>query len=435
MLQSSSATPAARFVLLAPNSHCCPGERNPYARPAHAWHLEDTLLRYGFNLSKGVFVGQRLGPPLPGVAKRAGCEAACVATTCTHYVYDANQHKCELCEGCWDRVLSRDAQAGGNTWMRMGRESLNTRRTRWATCRYDASPWHRTGTGCTYKTQISAWLSQAGQSFEYYHFLIDFAPRLLFAMSRDGCLNVTNSTAQTVDFEHANGTSTGGRTVVLRAAGWPPQNRIFSFEGHGHSMAAHAAAIFGGQLTVQPYMDARSLCDAAGAYVPYPAGLLQWAQQPRAWLHALRSRVHNMAGITEGVTCPRFCEYVLLLRRRSDDPRARALRDEFYDAARDFLRARGIAYRSAPELSPLPLVAQASLFSRARLVIGPHGGALSNILFCPLGGGLLELGRRLFPVYQNLAAKVGLHYRERSRTSFDETTQRAVIELLGLTVG
>lgn len=54
---------------------------------------------------------------------------------------------------------------------------------------------------------------------------------------------------------------------------------------------------------------------------------------------------------------------------------------------------------------------QIALFSGAELIVGCHGAALTNILFAPAGATLIELrGRVLQPFFGNLAAQRGMRY-------------------------
>jgi capsular polysaccharide biosynthesis protein len=56
--------------------------------------------------------------------------------------------------------------------------------------------------------------------------------------------------------------------------------------------------------------------------------------------------------------------------------------------------------------------AQADLFSQADMVIGPHGGGLTNMMFCAPGTTIIELISPVFQVlcYWTLASSAGLHY-------------------------
>jgi len=52
------------------------------------------------------------------------------------------------------------------------------------------------------------------------------------------------------------------------------------------------------------------------------------------------------------------------------------------------------------------------LFSEAEIVVGPHGAGLTNVMFMPTGGLLVELlaHRRVKPCYFSLASAVGVRY-------------------------
>lgn len=59
----------------------------------------------------------------------------------------------------------------------------------------------------------------------------------------------------------------------------------------------------------------------------------------------------------------------------------------------------------------LSIPEQAALFAQAEMVVGPHGAALTNMLFLPQGAVLLELAARPWgPLFYGLAAACGLHY-------------------------
>lgn len=59
----------------------------------------------------------------------------------------------------------------------------------------------------------------------------------------------------------------------------------------------------------------------------------------------------------------------------------------------------------------LSIPEQAALFAEAEMVIGPHGAALTNMLFLPQGAVVLELAARPWgPLFFGLASACGLHY-------------------------
>ncbi len=59
----------------------------------------------------------------------------------------------------------------------------------------------------------------------------------------------------------------------------------------------------------------------------------------------------------------------------------------------------------------LSVAEQAALFSQAKVLISPHGGALTNMVFAPAGSSVVELfGRHVYPYYYGLASVCGHQY-------------------------
>ena len=162
------------FQPLSPRVHCCSGERRGIVpRRGSSW-LEN---------------GRRLRQPSHHefiTKQRQTCEQRCRASAkCSHYSYDGAAHRCALCSGC-----TLTDSATHDSWRRMGavagaamlRLVENASHGFWGACRYDADAKAAPSGGhCTFKTEVEASLSVAGSAWEFYHFLIDLAPRLLFA--------------------------------------------------------------------------------------------------------------------------------------------------------------------------------------------------------------------------------------------------------------
>jgi hypothetical protein len=96
----------------------------------------------------------------------------------------------------------------------------------------------------------------------------------------------------------------------------------------------------------------------------------------------------------------------MLYVARTDATR-RVLRNE--DALMALLQRQGVRV-VVP--GALPVAAQLALFRRARLVIGPHGAGLSNIIACEPGAHLYELVPAHYPnaCFNRLAQSCRLHY-------------------------
>ncbi len=81
------------------------------------------------------------------------------------------------------------------------------------------------------------------------------------------------------------------------------------------------------------------------------------------------------------------------------------------DALIAMLTAAGV---SCVECEKLSFAGQAAMFSRAQVVIAPHGAGLVNLLFAPLGGRLLEIHPEEIPLgatcYWSIAHALGWSY-------------------------
>lgn len=72
------------------------------------------------------------------------------------------------------------------------------------------------------------------------------------------------------------------------------------------------------------------------------------------------------------------------------------------------LKAHGFESHAMEGLS---VAEQASLLSRAKTIVSPHGGALTNMVFAARGASVLELfGRHVYPFYYGLAHTCGHRY-------------------------
>lgn len=87
----------------------------------------------------------------------------------------------------------------------------------------------------------------------------------------------------------------------------------------------------------------------------------------------------------------------------------RCLPDDFFLEATQYLKKKKKNFKIV-ELENLPFIEQVRLFYQSKVVIGIHGGGLSNIIFCQKGIKVLELGPRLVPCYKNLSHNLKLKY-------------------------
>ncbi|KAH8060494.1 hypothetical protein JL722_4597 [Aureococcus anophagefferens] len=221
-------------------------------------------------------------------------------------------------------------------------------------------------------------LSGGGHLFEYYHFLIDFAPRVLEAFEANGeeCEDITILAPQKLS---------GGKRVFLVEL------------NEAASMRAQLAAVFEPQhrITVELWQGhgkdpLPEVLDVAGYPAPFDRAI-----------DVLIVRRGKPTGDAEG--------WLTGYDRRHLDAgffadAERALRDE----------PSVLGNFRVVELEREPLPQQARLFASARVVIGAHGAGLSNAVFCAPGTLVVEIGKApckaWFPCFATLAKVVGLRF-------------------------
>ena len=97
----------------------------------------------------------------------------------------------------------------------------------------------------------------------------------------------------------------------------------------------------------------------------------------------------------------------------------RSLENTFFDEIKLYLVSKNKNYNIV-ELENLPFQEQVNLFYKSKVVIGIHGGGLSNIIFCEKGTHIIELGERLVPCYKNLSEKIDLNYNYLNTKNFED---------------
>lgn len=256
---------------------------------------------------------------------------------------------------------------------------------------------------------------------QYYHFLIDFAPRVLYAMRNQTCPR-----------------------TILHVPGWFNDARFeLAMPDTDRTMWPQARAVFAGYgLELRPYPSAER--EPTGVRV-LPFNTRPWSEQPVEWFEHFRQRTLRLTHVT---TFHGSEPGVLVLRRgwglglgqtKRECSKAlycgtgavrRHLPAQFFDDAAAWMRAHGIRHTIA-ELDAMPLLQQAQLFADADVVLGIHGGGLSNIIFCAPGTTVVELGKRASYCFRRLASKMRLAYhhprdRDRSFSGVQQIVLRAV---------
>lgn len=240
-------------------------------------------------------------------------------------------------------------------------------------------------------------LSGSGKLWEYYHFLIDFAPRVAYALRNSTC----------------------SRTVIFAPNYYHDERFSLSLRRTPRTMAPLCNVLFGRYgLRMARYGVGRA-----------PGGVealdfnpkFRWGNQPAEWLDYFREYARALAAPVPALGSRLD---VLIVRRGMPDPNApkclrpvrcgtggqrRRLPAAFFDQGLAFFGNHSIRAEVAV-LERLPLIEQVRLFAQAPVIIAMHGAGISNIIFATSGASLIEVGLRSSRCYVRLAHKMRVHY-------------------------
>ncbi|AYA36883.1 glycosyltransferase family 61 protein [Hymenobacter oligotrophus] len=243
----------------------------------------------------------------------------------------------------------------GNSWNLAQPEHNNIFRQQWF-----VAPTRIEGT-------VFSLLSGGGAaSGNYYHWLVDSLPRL-HLLQEAGLLG-------SVDYFLVYNRNHGFVRESLAHLGIGPE-RIIDVETHRHVQATQLIAT--------------TSVRGQGTHVP------RWASD------YLRAAFLP----PDAAVASRFGPLVYISRR---DASMRLTRNEA--EVEKLLHGYGF---ETHVLSPYSFAEKVALFAGARVVVGPVGAGLANLVFCPTGASVIELFSEHFVVadYLDLATKAGMHYQ------------------------
>ena len=252
---------------------------------------------------------------------------------------------------------------------------------------------------------------------QYYHFLIDFAPRMMYALDAASCANQDSS-----------------RTSTLYVPTWSMihgqvPDKKFTLDGpQGMTSRPAFEAIFSPyRLSLVPLANETQFEGLHATRVPFiSSNESLWSDQPIEWLSHFRRRVRARMGAAPPAVRPFATSESMIgpivVIRRSASPTGhcsgacrRSLPSAFFEGARAFgLRSK--LPIEVVELEKLDLASQVRLFARASATVALHGGGEANLVFMDPGSLVVEIfipimsSVRLLLCYQRLAKKMGLHY-------------------------
>mmetsp|Transcript_47530 Transcript_47530/g.146401 ORF Transcript_47530/g.146401 Transcript_47530/m.146401 type:complete len:361 (-) Transcript_47530:27-1109(-) len=252
-----------------------------------------------------------------------------------------------------------------------------------------------TPNGCTsYTVPKRAELSGAGKLWEYYHFLIDFAPPVYHYIRND----------------------TAHCKVLYLPDWWSDDKfRLTSREFPWRSMEVQFQTLFSQLGLTLANINRKELVAGARDRTLININVHnrgQWSSLPADYYKALRSYARALPGVRPvpmDVTCIKR-GWPVDAKGPPTAAQRRHLSEEFYDNLTRDMGAGGLRHQVL-ELETMPLLEQISAFAGSRAVVGQHGAGLSNIIFVDEGALVVEIGRRCIqPCYPNLAARLGHSY-------------------------
>lgn len=269
-------------------------------------------------------------------------------------------------------------------------------------------------------------LSGLGQVQDnYYHFLVDYAPKLFNYCFTPG----RNSIMYVQDHD-------GYR---LGSPEYPRVKSIFSV-GDNQSVIDSTPFdyIFDGRIKVQ-HIDQASLLKLDAKPIPFQlrAGCKQtdasspnmaknecdeWGRQPAQDLDRFRRYMVKKATGSEDAYGGGNDIIVLQRSKKSTQRTDRTINDKMLNAVNK-VAARFNMTRFVKHVEftrDTPLSEQIRVFSNAKMVIANHGAGCSNIMFCKPGTVFLEIKPVNFPCFKNLAERLGLQRYEISQGKVTE---------------
>ncbi|CAK0821813.1 unnamed protein product [Prorocentrum cordatum] len=266
-----------------------------------------------------------------------------------------------------------------------------------------------------YSIRYGAKPSGSGNLWEYYHFLIDFAPAVLHFVRND------SAPCKRLQVPGWNGTN----KFHLALPGQPQRSLEAHFEfllGQPLGLTIEVASSFeafakNARTSGQVDWD----CHGAGRKN-------QWAGFPAEYFVEFRDHAWGLPGVPPA----QHRDVVAVRRERLQNYKGpptgcsrRCLDERFYDRLLEVSLSHDWD-TAVVALENQAIADQIALFSHASVIIAQHGAALSNIIFAPPGTLTVEVGKADFPCYKTLSAKLGLPFLHFDTDEFSDDIAQGI---------
>lgn len=267
--------------------------------------------------------------------------------------------------------------------------------------------------------------SGGGRLWEYYHFLIDFAPAVLHYMRNDSA-----------------------PCKSLQVPGWYVDNKfLLALPGQPQrSMEAHFQFLLGRPLglTVEVASSYEAFVENARTarlidWNCHGAGLSnQWAGFPSEYFVEFRDHALGLPGVPPA----RHRDIVAVRRGTLQNYKGpptgcsrRCLDERFYDRLLEDSQSHGWD-TAVVTLEHQTIADQIVLFSDVHVIIAQHGAALSNMIFARPGTLVVEVGsHKDFPCFRRLSSKLGLPFLHYNTQEFSDEIAQDISKSLADDVG
>jgi len=272
---------------------------------------------------------------------------------------------------------------------------------------------------CTqYSLPVDAQPSGGGNLWEYYHFMIDFAPSIYYHIRNDKApckkLYVPGWSDQDM--------------FALTLRNQPLRSMHDNFDFFLGKPFGLTIELVGTREAMQADMAERRLIDWN-----CHSEDRQWANQPAIYFTEFRDYARALPGIT-----PVMRDVIAVERKKVqhydqhyDGPSTgadrRHLSKEFYDRLLQDAATNGLN-TSVVALEHKTAAQQIALFSNVKVIIAQHGAALSNMIFAHKDTLIIEIGHRYYPCYETLSHKLGLHYLHHEGTFYANSISSEVTD-------
>lgn len=249
-------------------------------------------------------------------------------------------------------------------------------------------------------------MSGLGYSWEYYHFLIDFATVFAYNLMLH---NLSSAIVYVPDTPYAM-----QHIAKLTSTTY----------GLKHDMKQHFDLLFPNS-TIQVGKTLENKCHnfthMAPAHKTLKKTAYMWSQHP-AYVYKAFQR-YAMKSIPQCFATRQDREVLIIRRSRetsvNNGYKRRHLPDDFFANASRWLTSRNKSYVIfIPEKEDL--CTQIRQFTQSRVIIGIHGAAFSTMVFMKSGSLIIEGPPVGYPCYKNLASRMNLTYHRAAKTSFSE---------------